>query len=870
MNSEQGTVEKLFHEALDFTSPGERAAFLKGACGDNLEVRRKVEALLNAHEHGGIFLDQPPTGISAKTIAVAETLAQLGEGAGDRIGRYRLLELIGEGGFGSVYMAEQQEPVRRRVALKIIKLGMDTREIVARFEVERQALALMDHPNIAQVLDGGATPNGRPYFVMELIKGFPITEFCDSQELPTEERLKLFCRVCHAVQHAHQKGVIHRDLKPSNILVTELDGEAVPKIIDFGVAKAMGSPLTEKTLFTRFEQMIGTPAYMSPEQTGLGSLDLDTRTDIYSLGVLLYELLTGTTPLERKTFARVAFDEIRRLIKETQPPRPSTRLKTMGKQLEEVARTRRTEPKKLQGLVCGDLDWIVMKSLEKDRKRRYGAASELADDLQRYLDHKPIVARPPSKAYTFQKFVRRNGFVVAGVSIVLASVVLGSAVATWKYFAERKARARAEASSQFLKDMLNGVAPGVALGQNTDLLRGILDKTAERLDIDLKELPEVEAELAATIAKVYFELGDFGSAEKMMKRSADLLKASLGEKDPGYAQALANLGVVFRLQGKLSEAEKIQREILELRRKTFGHLHENVAESYQHLGTVLDAQGRRSEAEDAYRRALEIVRKIGKQEELEFILLNNLASTLADEDKLTEAETYYRQIVSTYTKIFTNETPALATSLNNLAFVLTVQKKSSEAEEVYRRALNLQEKLLPPGHRDIAQTLNNLATLLRDEQKLTEAETLCRRALEIRMKLPGDNEAEISQSLHNLAFVLADERKYAEAEDLLRKCLEIRERVLPDNWKTFAARSDLGACLVEQKKYADAEPLLVSGYEGMKRRLDVIPADNRSAMEAALEKLVKVCEATARPEKAAGWSKELESLKQSRKEKGTK
>src|SRR6266705_240209 len=347
-------------------------------------------------------------------------LATVTEKPGDRIGRYKLLQQIGEGGFGIVFMAEQLEPVQRKVALKVIKAGMDTREVIARFEAERQALALMDHPNIARVLDGGATEAGRPYFVMELMRGIPITDYCYQNNLPTTERLELFIKVCQAVQHAHQKAVIHRDLKPANILVTLHDGEPVPKVIDFGVAKALGQKLTEKTLFTGFHHMLGTPAYMSPEQAALSGLDIDTRADIYSLGVLLYELLTGVTPFDIDTFRKAALDEVRRMIRETEPPKPSTRLRTLGDKLPEVARHRHTDPAALSRLIRGDLDWIVMKCLEKDRQRRYETANGLAMDVQRHLENVPVVARPPSNLYRFQKLVRRHKLAFAAASAVAA------------------------------------------------------------------------------------------------------------------------------------------------------------------------------------------------------------------------------------------------------------------------------------------------------------------------------------------------------------------------------------------------------------------------------------------------------------------
>src|ERR1043166_41030 len=362
---------------------------------------------------------------------------------GERIGRYKLLEKIGEGGCGVVYMAEQEEPVRRRVAIKVIKAGMDTCEVIARFEAERQALALMDHPHIAKVFDGGATQTGRPYFVMELVRGLRITEYCDQKKLSTRQRLDLFMQVCQAVQHAHQKGIIHRDLKPSNILVTVNDGVPVPKVIDFGIAKAVGQSLTDKTFFTRFQQLVGTPAYMSPEQAEMTSVDIDTRSDIYSLGVLLYELLTGRTPLDAKKLFRTGVEEMLRNIREQDPARPSACLGTLM-EIEQttVAQQRQTEAPKLIKLVRGDLDWIVMKCLEKDRARRYETASGLATDPQHHLDNEPVVARPPSNRYRFQKLVRRNKLAFAAAGAVAAALMLGLGISTWLFVKEREARQR--------------------------------------------------------------------------------------------------------------------------------------------------------------------------------------------------------------------------------------------------------------------------------------------------------------------------------------------------------------------------------------------------------------------------------------------
>jgi serine/threonine protein kinase len=442
----------VFYAALDVADPAQRRQFLDQACASDVELRAAVEELLAVHADSEQFFDDCASSVMTLPADELESAAALTaelcgpvfeEKPGTIIGHYKLLQKIGEGGCGLVYLAEQAKPVRRQVALKVIKLGMDTKNVIARFEAERQALAMMDHPNIARVLDAGATDAGRPYFVMEMVNGVRITEYCDQNRLGLEPRLKLFIQVCHAIQHAHQKGIIHRDIKPSNVLVTMLDGVPVPKVIDFGIAKATDERLTDKTLFTAYAQLIGTPAYMSPEQMELGGLDLDTRSDIYSLGVLLYELLTGRTPFDSKELLKSGVEEMRHTLLKREPVCPSAKLRTLdGEELSKTAGQRHIEVSKLLSELRGDLDWIIMKALEKDRARRYETANGLAMDIQRHLNHEPVTARPPGNWYRLQRLVRRNRVIFLAGSAVVAALLIGTVTSTWLFFKERDARAK--------------------------------------------------------------------------------------------------------------------------------------------------------------------------------------------------------------------------------------------------------------------------------------------------------------------------------------------------------------------------------------------------------------------------------------------
>ena len=603
----------------------QRDAYLKRATDGDAALRQRVVSLLRAYDSGE-FLDQAP----------AQALHRTGpriEKPGDKIGHYKLLQQIGEGGCGVVYMAEQEEPVRRRVALKVIKLGMDTKSVIARFEAERQALAMMDHPNIAKVLEAGATGTGRPYFVMELVRGVKITEFCDEQKLSTGERLHLFIQVCQAIQHAHQKGVIHRDIKPSNILVTVNDGVPVPKVIDFGIAKATGGQrLTDKTVFTAFEQFIGTPAYMSPEQAVLTSVDIDTRSDIYALGVLLYELLTGKTPFDGKELLAIGLDEMRRTICESEPLKPSTRVNTLASnELGTTAQHRGLDAPKLVSQLRGDLDWIVMKALEKDRARRYETANGLATDIQRHLDDEPVVARPPSSFYRFQKLVRRNKLAVAAMCVVILSLAVGLTMSATLLAQERAARVRAVAAEEqakkqkgradeqaaianAVKDFLqNDLLKQADIGDQADrgfeqkpnlTVKEALERASQNIGQRFTNQPLVEAEIRQTIAGAFCGLGEPTVAVPHFERAIALYEQVLGSDEPLALASMSQLAKAYEQAGRGTEAVPLWEKTLKLQEAKLGSTHPDTLKTMTQVARVIRWGGRLTEATAMQEKAL--------------------------------------------------------------------------------------------------------------------------------------------------------------------------------------------------------------------------------------------------------------------------
>jgi serine/threonine protein kinase len=794
MNAAVRDSDTLFAQAIEIASPEERALFLEKACANDAALRREVEKLVRDHFRAGAFLERP----AAHVVAAHDEPPA--EAPGTVLGPYKLLEQIGEGGFGVVFMAEQAQPVRRKVALKILKPGMDTRQVVARFEAERQALALMDHPNIAHVFDGGETASGRPYFVMELVRGIPITDFADENDLPVRPRLELFATVCQAIQHAHHKGIIHRDVKPTNVLVTLHDGTPVVKVIDFGIAKALSQQLTEKTLFTNFAQMIGTPLYMSPEQAAMSGKDVDTRTDIYSLGVLLYELLTGTTPFDKERLDTVGYDELRRIIREEEPPRPSTRISTLGQAAATVSTRRQSDPKRLSRLFRGDLDWIVMKALEKDRDRRYDTASALAADVQRYLADEPVLASPPSLRYRLGRFLRKYRGPVLAASVILLLLV-GGIIGTSLGFvrAERQRQIAEENEQTALKEKSNALAAAAAerLAQQNEAaqrqkaeaaqrhameaLRGTTDDMVEQLIGMKPALGPVERIFLENALKRWqtfaAEKGD-GELARAVRAEGVLrvaiLRAKLGEHDT----ALADFREALVLWGKLATdfpAVAQYREFLALSHTTQGNL--------------LSFLGKWTEAEEAYCQALGLLEKLATD---------------------CPAWPPYRQ--------------QLAASHNDRGTLLTVLGKCAEAEEAFRRALGLQEQLVaqyPVAQRyraDLANCHHNRATLLAGQGKWAEAEEAYGQALAIQEKLATDcptvpkYRQQLAASYNDRGNFLAGLGKPAESEEAYGQALAIQEKLAAQFPGVPLYRSELAnshynraTLLVGQRKWPEAE-----------------------------------------------------------------
>jgi serine/threonine protein kinase/Tfp pilus assembly protein PilF len=867
MNASGLKAKEIFVELIGRVPPEEWDQQLTEACGDDDNLRRRVQALLRAHQEPDSFLEVPPAAITQAQPMIDQPPP---ERPGTQIGPYKLIEHIGDGGMGTVWMAQQTEPVRRLVAVKLIKAGMDSAQVIARFEAERQALALMDHANIARVLDAGATSASRPYFVMDLVRGIPITRYCDEHHLTPKQRLELFIPVCQAIQHAHQKGIIHRDLKPSNVLVALYDGKPVPKVIDFGVVKATGQTLTDKTLVTGFGAIVGTLEYMSPEQAEINQLDIDTRSDIYSLGVLLYELLTGSPPFSRKELEQAGMLEMLRVIREEEPSKPSTKLSKLSSHhaprdvpglgtrsvpatLASIAANRGTEPTKLTKLVRGELDWIVMKALEKDRNRRYETANGFAQDIEHYLNDEPVVACPPSAAYRFHKFARRNRAALASAASFAAVLLAATAVSGWLAVratdAERQAKAEAQkarteaaisrAINEFInQDLLDQANGRVHYGPDSDLkLRTVLDRAAGRIEGRFPDQPLVEAALRHTIGATYSQLGDYRRAAAHLQRAADLRREHLGEEhrdtltsldwlararnddattlglleirrrvlgadDPDTLLSLFNAARSLREKGDYPRAIALVRDLVARQQRMFGESHPDTAYSMHFLAHTLVMAAEPGPAEVAEidrlsSHALAVYReKVGSGNWSTWDITVRRGHFLRSRGRFEEAEAVFREEYEALQRVPSAPPEWSAVLARELVEVYRSWGKPALATEWKRKQATAQttdlfrKADLINERRDDPDALKAYGNLLFQVNRFENAAVALQKAVQLR---PGD-----AGTHHLLAHALGRLDRFPEAEAAFRESI----RLAPNN---AGFHHNFGDLLRRQKKYVEAE-----------------------------------------------------------------
>jgi eukaryotic-like serine/threonine-protein kinase len=774
-------VAALFEAAVSL-DPGQRSAFLDRACGDKGSPRQEVEELLDADAAAGSFLKHPVFDLPTADDSHASQAT---------IGPYTLLELIGQGGMGEVWLAEQRQPVRRRVAIKLIKVGMDTKEVVARFESERQALALMDHPAIAKVFDAGSTPEGRPYFVMEYVPGLPITGYCDKHKLTIRQRLELFIRVCDGVQHAHQKAIIHRDLKPSNILVSEVDGKPVPRVIDFGVSKAISQTLTARTVYTRIGTLIGTVGYMSPEQADSGGENIDTRTDVYSLGAVLFELLAGTLPLD---LDKLPYDEVLRRLREQDVPRPSTRLSALGDKSSIAAKNRGADLSSLSRLLRGDPDVIALKALEKDRARRYASASGLAADIERYLRNEPVTAHPPSTTYRARKYIRRHRL---GVTMATAGVLLLATFAVVQSIQLRRIRRerdRADRITQFMTGMFKISDPSEARG-NTVTAREILDKASREIDTGLAHDPTLQAQMMSTMAGTYYGLGLYRQAESLDERALAIRQRLFGPRDRETLRLKSDLAEGLLFEGRYAEADRVLRETLKAQREVVGSEDPDSLLSMDRLGSILDMEAKYPEALALMQSALDVERRtLGPEDSQTIGTRYSLGDILRNMGRYPDAETVYRELLDAQRRTLGPEHPDTLLAMHGLAIILRTEGKYAEAEKIFREVLDKRRRLLGPEHPETAETMTQLAHDLQSQGRYPEAEKLAREALGIEQRVNGPESLDATIAQDELALVFEEEGHYEDAEKLYREAIRTATKtnavsLLASSWYGLACMS---------------------------------------------------------------------------------
>ncbi len=774
-------LSALLDAALELPAD-QRGAWLARACPDDAGLRTEVEALLAADREAGSFLESP-AGQQAGTLSVGVpegSAPASGDGAGLQVGAWRLLRPLGEGGMGVVHLAERSGGgLRQTAALKLIRRGMDNDQVVARFEAERQALALMSHPAIAAVYDAGTTDDGRPFFAMEYVEGEPITRYCDAKALDTAHRLDLFLQLSDGVQHAHQKAIIHRDLKPSNVLVRERDGRAAVSIIDFGIAKALSQRLTDRTLHTEQGMMLGTPAYMSPEQAALRHQDVDTRSDVYSLGAMLYELLVGVRPFEFGDAGDTDSDEVRRRIREFDPPRPSARFAALGERGPEVARRRGADPKSLRRELQGDLDRITLRALEKDPARRYGSPSDLAEDIRRYLRHEPVQAHLPSRAYLVRKFVRRHRLGVVAATVMIASLLAGligtSIGLNRARRAERRATHEADAKgqvAQFLNNLFKISDPGEARG-NSVTARELLDRSIGTIDEQMAGQPEVQADLLEIMGISYAGLGLREKYLDLEQRAAEIRTRVLGPEHPATLKALNNVGLALVSLGRLADAERIELQVRETRRRVLGPDQPETLAGEVNLASLYMEQSRPADAEKVLVEALPRLRRaLGSEHDSTLACLANLATLYQATGRSAKAEPLMRETLETWRRTLGEDHPRVLAGMGTLARILEAEEKFPEAERLYEEALAANQRVYGEEHAKTLRAKNSLAGIYLSEARYPEAERLYREVLATRQRVFGPQHPETLSTLYDLACLAAVRNERSAALEWLRQAVE--------------------------------------------------------------------------------------------------